>query len=161
MLSTIYGPLEPPRSGPLSGRIVPFDQAEFVPGKAAEANGLSNTGYLYVPKACEAGAMPPCRLHLALHGCLQSAEVLSDEFYTKVGLNEWADTNRIIVLYPQAHATTVSELSSQNFVSLLNTNLQGCWNWWGYAFDAQFLTKQGVQISAIWSMVLRVTGQLN
>jgi len=41
--------------------------------------------------------------------------------------NEWADTNRIIVLYPQAHATTVSELTS-----LFNTKLQGCWNWWGY-----------------------------
>jgi len=27
--------------------------------------------------------------------------------------------------------------------------------------DAQYLTKQGVQISAIWSMVRRVTGQLN
>jgi hypothetical protein len=25
----------------------------------------------------------------------------------------------------------------------------------------QFLTKQGVQISAIWSMVIRVPGQLN
>jgi poly(3-hydroxybutyrate) depolymerase len=161
MLSTIYGPLQPPQRSALSGRIVPFDQAEFVPGKAAEANGMSNTGYLYVPKACEAGAVPPCRLHVALHGCLQSAEVLGDEFYTKVGINEWADTNGIIVLYPQAHATSVSELPSQNFLSLLNTNLEGCWNWWGYGFDPQFLTKQGVQIGAIWSMVLRVLGELN
>ena len=161
VLSTIYGPLQPPERGPLSGRIVPFDQTEFVPGHAAEANGMWDTGYLYIPKACEAVAAPPCRLHVALHGCLQSAEVLGSEFYTKVGLNEWADTNRIIVLYPQAHATTVSELSSQDFLSLFNTNLQGCWNWWGYGSDPQFLTKQGVQIGAIWSMVLRVLGQLN
>jgi hypothetical protein len=61
----------------------------------------------------------------------------------------------------ETHATTVSQLSSQNFLSLFNTNLEGCWNWWGYGSDPQFLTKQGVQISAIWSMVLRVTGQLN
>jgi poly(3-hydroxybutyrate) depolymerase len=161
MLSTIYGPLQPPQKGQLSGRIVPFDQTEFVPGNAAKANGMSDTGYLYIPKACEAVAAPRCRLHVALHGCLQSAEVLSDEFYTKVGVNEWADTNGIIVLYPQTHATTVSQLSSQNFLSLFNTNLEGCWNWWGYGSDPQFLTKQGVQISAIWSMVLRVTGQLN
>jgi poly(3-hydroxybutyrate) depolymerase len=160
MLSTIYGPLQPPNVPP-SGRIVPFDQGEFVPGNAAKAIGMSDTGYLYIPKACEAGAAQPCRLHVALHGCLQSAEVLDDEFYTKVGINEWADTNAIIVLYPQAHATKVSELASQNFLSLFNTNLEGCWNWWGYGADAQFLTKQGVQISAIWSMVLRVTGQLN
>jgi hypothetical protein len=160
ILLTIYGPLLPPRVPP-SGRILPFDQTEFVPGHAAEANGMSNTGYLYIPKACEADAAQPCRLHVALHGCLQSAEVLGNEFYTKVGVNEWADTNRIIVLYPQAHSTTVSQLSSQNFLSLFNTNLEGCWNWWGYGSDPQFLTKQGVQIGAIWSMVLRVTGQLN
>jgi len=160
LLQTIYGPLQPPAAQP-AGRIVAFDQTEFAPGKAAAANGLLDTGYLYVPKACEPGAAEPCRLHVVLHGCLQSAEVLRDEFYTKIGVNEWADTNRIVVLYPQAHATSVAELSSQDFLSLLNTNLQGCWNWWGYAGDKQFLTKQGVQVGAIWSMVQRVTGQGN
>jgi len=49
---------------------------------------------------------------------MQSAEVLRDEFYTKIGVNEWADTNRILVLYPQAHATTVAELPSQDASSL-------------------------------------------
>jgi poly(3-hydroxybutyrate) depolymerase len=160
VLSTIYGPLQPPNDK-VSGRIVAFDQAEFVPENAAQANGMSDTGYLYVPKACEAGAARRCRLHVALHGCLQSAELLGDEFYTKIGINEWAETNGIMVVYPQTHATTVSELASQNFVSLLHTNLAGCWNWWGYARDPQYLTKQGVQIRAIWSMVLRLTGQLN
>jgi poly(3-hydroxybutyrate) depolymerase len=160
VLQAIYGPLQPP-AVQAGGRIVAFDQSEFVPGEAAAANGLLDRGYLYVPKACEPGAAPRCRLHVVLHGCLQSAEVLGDEFYTKIGVNEWADTNRIVVLYPQAHATTVSELSSQNFLSLFNTNLQGCWNWWGYAGDKQFLTKQGVQVGAIWSMVQRVSGQRN
>ena len=159
MLQTIYGRLEQPVRP--EGRIVAFDQTEFVPRAATAANGMSDTGYLYVPKACEAGAPQPCRLTVALHGCLQSAEVLGTEFYTKIGVNEWADANRIIVLYPQAHATTVSELSSQNSLSLLNTNPQGCWNWWGYSGDAQYLTKQGVQINAIWSIVRRVTGQGN
>jgi ATP-dependent helicase Lhr and Lhr-like helicase len=28
-----------------------------------------------------------------------------------------------------------SQPSSQNFLSLFNTNLEGCWNWWGYGFD--------------------------
>ena len=159
-LQAIYGPLQP-RAKTASGRIVAFDQTEFVPEHAAAANGLLDTGYLYVPKACETGASQPCRLQVALHGCLQSAEVLKDEFYTRIGLNEWADTNGIIVLYPQAHATTVSELSRQDALSLANTNPQGCWNWWGYAYDNQFLTKQGVQVEAIWSMVQRVTGQGN
>ncbi|HXO91140.1 MAG TPA: depolymerase [Stellaceae bacterium] len=160
LLQTIYGQLQPPAARP-AGRIVVFDQTEFAPGGAAAANGLLDTGSLYVPKACEPGAAQRCRLHVVLHGCLQSAEVLRDEFYTKIGVNEWADTNRILVLYPQAHATTVAELSSQDSSSLFNTNPNGCWNWWGYAGDKQFLTKQGVQVRAIWSMVQRVTGQGN
>lgn len=160
MLQAIYGRLEPPAARS-DGRIVAFDQTEFVPRAAAAANGLSDTGYLYVPKACEAGAPQRCRVTVALHGCLQSAEILGSEFYTKIGINEWADTNRMLVLYPQAHATTVSELSIQNALSPFNTNPQGCWNWWGYAFDTQYLTKRGVQIDAIWSMVRRLTGQGN
>jgi hypothetical protein len=159
LLQTIYGPLQPPAGRP-AGHIVAFDQTEFAPGKAA-ANGLLDTGYLYVPRACEPGAAQRCRLHVVLHGCLQSAEVLRDEFYTNIGVNEWADTNRILVLYPQAHATSVAELASQDALSLFNTNPEGCWNWWGYAGDKQFLTKQGVQVGAIWSMVQRVTGQGN
>jgi poly(3-hydroxybutyrate) depolymerase len=100
-----------------------------------------------------------CRLQVVLHGCLQSAEVLGDEFYTKIGVNEWADTNQIVVLYPQAHATTISELSSQNPLSLFNTNPQGCGNWWGYSGDRQYLTKKGAQISAIWQMIERIKGK--
>lgn len=160
-LKAIYGPLQP-RADTASGRIVAFDQTEFVPGHAAAANGMLDTGYLYVPKVCEPGtAAQPCRLHVVLHGCLQSSEALHDEFYTKVGVNEWADTNRIVVLYPQAHATTITELPLQNALSLLNTNLEGCWNWWGYGNDKQYLTKQGVQVQTIWSMVQRITGRGN
>ena len=160
VLQAVYGPLQPPAAH-AAGRIVVFDQTEFAPDKAVAANGLLDRGYLFVPKACEPGAGQLCRLHVVLHGCLQSAEMLGDEFYTKIGVNEWADTNRIIVLYPQAHATDISELASQNFLSLFNTNLQGCWNWWGYAGDKQFMTKQGVQLGVIWSMMERVTGQGN
>jgi poly(3-hydroxybutyrate) depolymerase len=160
VLQTIYGPLQPAAPSP-AGRIVAFDQKEFVAGGATAANGLWDTGYLYVPKACEAGGAQPCKLAVVLHGCLQSAEVLGPEFYTKIGVNEWADTNGIVVLYPQAHAVSVSDLPVQNALTLFNINPSGCWNWWGYSSDTQYLTKQGVQIGAIWSMVQRVTGQGN
>jgi hypothetical protein len=163
ILQTLYGggaALQPPAAKP-EGRIVAFDQTEFVPSRAAAANGLADTGYLYVPAECEPGAAQPCRLIVTLHGCLQSAEILGAEFYTRIGLNEWADTNRIMVLYPQAHATTVAELPSQSPLSVFDTNPQGCWNWWGYAGDNRFLTRAGLQIDAIWSMVRRMTGQSN
>jgi poly(3-hydroxybutyrate) depolymerase len=159
-LTTIYGRLQP-WAAIREGKLVSFDQTEFLPPgrKKAAAYGLLEVGYVYVPKACaNTGTAPLCRLQVVLHGCLQSAEVLGDEFIRNIGVNEWADTNRIVVLYPQAHVIAVSELSSQNFLSLLDTNAQGCWNWWGYAGDKQFLTKDGVQVSAIWSMIQRITG---
>jgi hypothetical protein len=158
-LKAIYGPdLNPPAAAP-SGRIVAFDQSEFV-SAGARANGLSDTGYLYVPKDCESGAPGLCRLHIVLHGCTQSSEALGDEFYTKIGVNEWADANRIIVLYPQAHATTPAELRPKaGLTAAIDANPYGCWNWWGYAEDPQYLTKNGVQVSAIWAMVRRMEGK--
>jgi poly(3-hydroxybutyrate) depolymerase len=159
-LKAIYGQDLRPAVGKATGRIVAFDQTEFVPDKAAAANGLSKTGYLYVPKACEPGAAEPCRLQVALHGCTQSAEVLGDVFTTRIGLNEWADANRIIVLYPQAHATTVAELPSSLWLTgLENANPAGCWNWWGYSGDTQYLTRKGVQVDAIWKMIERLEGK--
>jgi poly(3-hydroxybutyrate) depolymerase len=159
-LKAIYGAGLAPPAGKASGRMVAFDQTEFVPDEAAAANGLARTGYLYVPKTCEPGAAKPCRLQVALHGCTQSAEVLGDVFTTKIGLNEWADSNGIILLYPQAHATALAELPSSLWLTgMANINPNGCWNWWGYGGDGQYLTKKGVQISAIWKMVERLEGK--
>ncbi len=159
-LKAIYGPDLKPAAPTATGRIVPFDQSEFVPGKAANADGLSSTGYLYVPRACEAGAAGRCRLQVVLHGCTQSAETLGDVFYAHVGLDEWADANRIVVLYPQAHATTLSELPSGLWRSGLSApNPMGCWNWWGYGGDSRYLTKNGVQVDAIWKMIGRLEGK--
>jgi poly(3-hydroxybutyrate) depolymerase len=66
----------------------------------------------------------------------------------------------IIVLYPQAHATSLAELPSSLWLTgMANINPNGCWNWWGYGGDGQYLTKKGVQISAIWKMVERLEGK--
>ena len=150
-LRTIYGPDLNPAASSASGHIVAFDQKEFVPNGQAAENSLSDTGYLYVPKACEPGSAHPCRLHVVLHGCKQSAEKIGDVFYTSIGVNEWADANNILVLYPQTHATS--------FGNPLFVNPQGCWNFWGYADDNYFLTKKGVQIDAIWKMIQRLEGK--
>jgi poly(3-hydroxybutyrate) depolymerase len=159
-LKAIYGAdLQHPAAA-ASGRIVAFDQREFVPDEATAANGLHDTGYLYVPKTCEAGAAQPCRIQVVLHGCKQSTEELGDIFYTKIGVNEWADPNGIVVLYPQAHATTPAELPPNlQAYGLLYANPDGCWNWWGYSGDNQYLTKKGVQIVAIWKMIQRIEGK--
>ncbi len=159
-LKAIYGPRLEPAAARATGRIVDFDQTEFAPGDAAAANGLASTGYLYIPKVCEAGARHKCRLQVALHGCTQSAEKLGDVFYDRIGLNEWADSNRLVVLYPQAHATTLPELPSSLLRSgPLGLNPGGCWNWWGYGGDSRYLTRKGVQVEAIWKMVERLEGK--
>jgi hypothetical protein len=105
-----------------------------------------------VPASC--AAQEPCRLHVALHGCLQSVGNIGDDFVKHAGYNEWADTNHIIVLYPQTQAVGLTSLGI--------TNPQACWDWWGY-LDANptesptYLLKSGKQISAIKAMIDRVT----
>ncbi len=36
-----------------------------------------------------------CRLVVALHGCLQGADVIGKEFIMNNGLNQWAETNNV------------------------------------------------------------------
>ncbi|HEY6898981.1 MAG TPA: hypothetical protein VI279_17105, partial [Rhodocyclaceae bacterium] len=36
-----------------------------------------------------------------VHGCKQSFDNIGETFVRHAGYNEWADTNRIIILYPQ------------------------------------------------------------
>ena len=163
ILEHIYGPLKPPSERP-SGRILRFDQREFF-GNEARAS-MSPYGYAYVPKAVEDGA--PCRIHVALHGCTQGyAYVTSNSgqadtateppygnrYYTTTGYNEIADSNDIVVLYPQAQAA--DDGSTQN--------PDGCWDWWGYSSpDAQapdYYSQNAIQIRAIHAMLNRLGGK--
>ena len=140
LLAFIHGPLEPPAAVP-SGRRVTFDQAEFVRG-GTRAAGLADTGRAYVPAACASGAR--CRIHVALHGCRQSVEAVGDAFLAGAGYERWADTNRLVILYPQARATWG-----------FPWNPYGCWDWWGYT-GAGHATREGVQVRAIKAMVDRI-----
>jgi len=141
-------------------RLVEFDQSEFVPDGKTAVNGLHDTGLVYVPGACAEGET--CSLHVVLHGCEQSTEVLGDTFYKKIGVNEWADANGIVVLYPQARsvdrATLDAAFPRRRFQNSFAVNPHGCWNWWGYGYDERFALKDGVQIGAIHGMIKRVMG---
>jgi len=87
--------------GTLTGTVIAFDQNEFATGGNAAALSMDNTGYAFVPAAC-AGRMS-CGLILALHGCLQYHGQIGPAFVDDAGINQWADTNGIIVLYPPNH----------------------------------------------------------
>ena len=132
ILAWIYGPLQE-RSAEPKGRFIPFDQQTF----AERGEGFADEGVVYVPPVCQ--AQPGCRVHIALHGCEQSRETVGDDFIKESGYAEVADTNRLIILFPQAKAIT-------------GINPQGCWDWWGYT-GLDYLGKDAPQIAAIWAMV--------
>ncbi len=145
LLAHIYaagGPLLPRNTGTLSGQLIQFDQSEFLPSPASKS--MDSTGWVYVPAAC--AKSEPCKVHIALHGCEQSQGKISDAYYAHAGYNQWADTNHIIVLYPQATASNLSP-----------SNPKACWDWWGYNDAATFDTKRGAQMAAIKKMVDRLT----
>lgn len=163
ILEHIYGPLKPPTQRP-DGRVVRFDQREFFDSN--ERASMSDFGYAYVPRAVEKGA--PCRIHVALHGCkqgynyvnyvnglpdLQNSVPYGNRYFTTTGYNEVADTNNLVILYPQAEGRDDD----------VTQNPDGCWDWWGYTSKEvqhpDFYSKQAIQIQAIHRMVLRLGSQ--
>jgi predicted esterase len=104
---------------------------------------MNDVGYVYVPQSCQQGAT--CRVHIAFHGGLQTLDDIGTEYVTKTGFNNWADTNNIIVLYPQVKKTA-------------SNNLQGFWDWWGYT-GADYAFKSGVQMAAVKAMLDHLTSK--
>lgn len=142
VLSKIYGTLNPRNNAPAAGNYLQFNQGAFTSNP-----GMASTGWIYVPADCAAGAQ--CKLHVALHGCAQSLTHIGDKFVRNTGYTRWADTNRIIVLFPQAKVDNTLRSTSASG-SLPNPN--ACWDWVGW-YGNDFAQKGGSQIAAIKAMV--------
>lgn len=142
ILKHIYPKLNPP-SARLSGKLLKFNQRSFIHGSLSS---MSNAAYAYVPKSC---ASQTCRVHVAFHGCRQSAQAVGDHFYAKAGYNELADSNQLIVLYPQVEPSPVYPY-----------NPRGCWDFWGYSsvnpLFPDFYAKSAVQMTAVKAMLDRL-----
>jgi poly(3-hydroxybutyrate) depolymerase len=122
----------------LSAAPLAFDQARYGGGGRA---AMAATGYAYVPAACRVTGAG-CAVHVVFHGCRQSAVTIgSDAIYGRLGYNRWADSNRIVMLYPQVDASLA--------------NPMGCWDWWGYT-GWNFQLRHGPQIDAVHRMVSRL-----
>ena len=141
LLRHLYGPLRPRTQA--RGRLVRFDQEEFVPFPLLA--GMGNIGFVYYPTSAFQGTV--CKLHVALHGCEQYEAKLGIVFAEHAGYNEWAEANDIIVLYPQTFPT----------VSPFVFNPKGSWDWFGM-LDCWFCTRLGRQQRAIVEMVGRLAG---
>jgi predicted esterase len=159
ILKHLYGALKPPAEQP-GGRIVAFDQTEFfhsapapprfgagspfsfpqMPGMGGDTLSLHHTGFAYVPASC--AARESCRVHIVFHGCKQTPDDIGEEYVTSTGYNRWADSNQIIVLYPQIRHE-------------FPANPDGCWDWFGYS-GATYATKAGPQMAVVRAMLGRL-----
>jgi len=54
---------------------------------------MAGTGYAYIPTNCN--NTRSCKLHVALHGCLQYSDLIGQDFVLKSGYNEWAEVRGI------------------------------------------------------------------
>jgi len=82
--------------------------------------------------------METCKVHLALHGCLQNYNAVGDAWVAHAGYNPWAESNNIIILYPQTMANAL--------------NPDACWDWWGFT-GSDYATKLGYQIATLKNML--------
>lgn len=130
------------RHDAVAANLVEFDQSAFFEPMLPQMIGLDRIAYIYIPTACtESEELPGCRLHVSLHGCLQSISDIGAVFATNAGYNGHAEKSKIVVLYPQAHRTQL--------------NPKACFDWWGYTGQA-YSSKLGLQMAAIRAMILRL-----
>lgn len=164
-LRHIYGALNPPAPvAHAGGKLIEFAQKDFVdpptanPADLARETSLNEFGYAYVPKSCQDGEV--CRIHVVFHGCRQiynqdpegrdlnkGGRAFGLKMVIHAGYNEWANTNHIIMLYPQAQKNEV--------------NPNGCFDWWGYLGGAkdEYLTKDAPQMKAVRAMMKALSGK--
>lgn len=143
MLTHLVAGLNEPDDA-LSGKIYSLDQSAIA---GSNAKTLASEGFVYVPQSCAEGER--CRAHISFHGCNQYADAVGDAYITQTGLNEWADDNHMIVLYPQTKKSLFMPL-----------NPQGCWDWWGYS-SSDYANKDGAQIKAVKALLMSLHSQTN
>jgi predicted peptidase len=136
ILKHIYGNLKAPVPA-IETNLKNISQKKYT--RVAPQNiSLADQGYAYIPTACDKGAR--CKLHVVLHGCKQTTDDIGDQFYTKTGYNEWAESNNIVMIYPQTIRNS------------FQGNPNGCWDWWGYT-SRTYHGKEAPQMLLITKMI--------
>ncbi len=135
ILRLFYGALAP-KAPARAENFIAFAQGDYASSNAM----LADEGVVYVPSACRAEGH--CRVHIVFHGCEQSRAQVGDAVVRETGFADWAETNKFVVLFPQAAASAL--------------NPQTCWDWWGYT-GLDFLTRNAPQIEAVEAMLTRLS----
>lgn len=143
IVETMYGPTVQPKTTAISSNLMKFDQKSYWTSSLA---ALGDFGYIYVPTYCQ-NTTNACHLHVAFHGCLQNLELVGNAYAANIGLNEWAESNHVVVLYPYA---------KQSDAAPFNPN--GCWDWWGYT-NGLYGVKEGFQMRFVRDLIKAVSGR--
>jgi hypothetical protein len=136
ILSLAYGELKP-REEMIQSNLRSFKQADYV--QSLSAAGMAEKGFIYIPTNCQEESSK-CKVHIFLHGCIGNYEYAGDYYIKNTGLNQWAEGNDIIIIYPQTAMEGPSPVEEN-----------GCWDVWGYTGD-NFASKTGIQMKAIYDM---------
>lgn len=159
ILQQIYGNLNPANYGPNNGSFIEFNQTEFISNP--HYYGLSESGFAYIPKSCE--ERQKCRLHIVFHGSGKPSATIEQKFIRNTGFDRWADSNDIILIYPQTYSAktvlpfniTTELTSSLNFPSDLYYRVMACWDVLGI-YGSNYDTKEGVHMLFIKSIIDRI-----
>ncbi len=133
ILEHLYGELSAREPLATPENLVETDMSEYF----GSGSHVAASGYLYVPDSCRDNA-DDCGLHIAFHACMQGAEFIEDRFAMQAGFNEWAESNDLIVAYPQVEK------------SLFNP--KGCWDWWGYTGE-RYDQRSGKQVAGVSALI--------
>jgi hypothetical protein len=133
ILQHLYGDLDPRAAQARPANLVEADMSAYF----GSGSQVAKSGYLYVPEACRGNARD-CGLHIVFHGCVQGAEFVGERFAAQAGFNEWAESNKLVIVYPQIEK------------SLFNP--KGCWDWWGYT-DDDYDLRSGKQVAGVGALI--------
>jgi len=137
MLNFLLGPLKPPVAA-IYGNIYSINQAPYLPPLATlYTASMGQKAYVYVPTKCTSSS-GNCPIHVAFHGCAQSISMIGLDYVNNTNYNRWAESNNIIILFPQVEPNTL--------------NPQGCWDWGGYT-GTGYATQLGWQMITVSNMV--------
>jgi len=110
-------------------------QSTYFAARGGRKQTLMHWAILYVPRQCEAD-VSRCSVHVNFHGCMQTSWKPRRDWVRRLDLNEYAEANDVIVVYPQAKG---------------NADGQGvgCWNWYDYTVDKWFDTQYGYELGTV------------
>jgi hypothetical protein len=137
ILQFLYGSLND-KTNFNNSNLFSFDQSTYSDVWKA---GLSTRGWVYATDYCRSQPIR-CRLHVHFHGCQQDYAYLGKTYITETGFGEWAESNNLVILFPQTATGTL--------------NVDGCWDFGGI-FGADYDQRSGLQVSAIESMAQNFT----